>query len=136
VISVGLPFLVFELASRDALRRARPDQRAYDDVLPLDGATSIYVYTRELDGKAEAFDLLSRMFTRRMAADPATGSATAALTALLAELRGVDVRLRVLQGEDTGQPSTLLTRAVREGQTTRAYVGGRCAVMFEGAFSL
>jgi trans-2,3-dihydro-3-hydroxyanthranilate isomerase len=138
VISVGLPFLVFELASRDALRRARPDRRAYDDVLPLDGATSIYVYTREseLDGKAEAFDLQSRMFTRRMAEDPATGSATAALTALLAELRGMDVRLRVLQGEDMGRPSTLLTRAVRDGQTTRAHVGGRCAAMFEGAFNL
>jgi trans-2,3-dihydro-3-hydroxyanthranilate isomerase len=138
VISVGLPFLVFELASRDALRRARPDRRAYDDVLPLDGATSIYVYTRDsaLDGKAEPFDLQSRMFTRRMAEDPATGSATAALTALLAELRGVDVRLRVLQGEDMGRPSTLLTRAVHDGQTTRAYVGGRCAAMFEGAFNL
>jgi predicted PhzF superfamily epimerase YddE/YHI9 len=35
-----------------------------------------------------------------------------------------------------GRPSTLLTRAVREGQTTRAYVGGRCAAMFEGAFNL
>jgi trans-2,3-dihydro-3-hydroxyanthranilate isomerase len=138
VISVGLPFLVFELASRDALRRARPDRRAYDDVLPLDGATSIYVYTRDsdLDRKAEAFDLQSRMFTRRMAEDPATGSATAALTALLAELRGVDLRLRVLQGEDMGRPSTLLTRAVHDGQRTRAYVGGRCAAMFEGAFNL
>ncbi|MCW6512904.1 PhzF family phenazine biosynthesis protein [Lichenifustis flavocetrariae] len=66
----------------------------------------------------------------------ATGSATAALTALLAELRGMDVRLRVLQGEDMGRPSTLLTRAVRDGQTTRAYVGGRCATMFEGTFEL
>jgi trans-2,3-dihydro-3-hydroxyanthranilate isomerase len=71
-----------------------------------------------------------------MVEDPATGSATAALTALLAELRSADVRLRVLQGEDMGRPSTLLTRAVREGQTTRAYVGGRCAAMFEGAFNL
>jgi hypothetical protein len=68
VISVGLPFLVFELASSEALRRARPDRRANDDILPLDGATSIYVYTRDsaLAGKAEAFDLQSRMFTRRM----------------------------------------------------------------------
>ena len=44
-----------------------------------------------------------------MAEDPATGSATAALTALLAELRGEDVRLRVLQGEDMGRPSTLFS---------------------------
>jgi trans-2,3-dihydro-3-hydroxyanthranilate isomerase len=76
------------------------------------------------------------MFTRRMAEDPATGSATAALTALLAELRGEDVRLRVLQGEDMGRPSTLLTRAVRDGATVWAYVGGRCAAMFKGTFDL
>jgi trans-2,3-dihydro-3-hydroxyanthranilate isomerase len=138
VISVGLSFLVFELASRDALRRARPDRRAFDDLMPLDGAASVYVYARETgtDGKAEDCDLHSRMFTRRMSEDPATGSATAALTALIAELGGADIRLRVRQGEDMGRRSTLLTRAVRDGDVTRAYVGGRCAAMFEGAFTL
>jgi predicted PhzF superfamily epimerase YddE/YHI9 len=41
VVSVGLPFLVVELASREALRRARPDRRAYDALFPLDGARSV-----------------------------------------------------------------------------------------------
>ncbi len=45
VISVGLPFLVFEVASRAALRRVRLDRAAYDGLLPLDGATSVYAYT-------------------------------------------------------------------------------------------
>ncbi len=135
VVSVGLAFLVVELASRDALRRARPDRRAYDGLFPLDGARSVYAYTRD-GGDTDGFDLHSRMFTGRMVEDPATGSATAAVTALLAELRGVEVRLRVRQGEDMGRPSTLLTRSVAEGGATRARVGGRCALMFSGAFDL
>lgn len=47
VVSVGLPFLVVELASRDALRRAAPNREAFAEVLPLDGARSVYAYTRE-----------------------------------------------------------------------------------------
>ena len=138
VVSVGLPFLVLELASREALQRARPDRRAYDVLFPLDGARSVYAYTRDAgeDGAQHGCDLHSRMFTWRMVEDPATGSATAAVTALLAELRGVEVRLRVRQGEDMGRPSTLLTRSVAEDGAIRARVGGRCAAMFSGVFDL
>lgn len=138
VVSVGLPFLVFELASREALRRARPDRRAYDALFPLDGARSVYAYTRD-PGKDDAkhgCDLHSRMFTWRLVEDPATGSATAAVTALLAELRGAEVRLRVRQGEEMGRPSTLLTRSAAANGAIRARVGGRCAAMFSGTFNL
>ena len=134
VVSVGLPFLVLEVASREVLRRARPDRQAYDALLPLDGARAVYAYTRA-DGDAGC-DLHARMFTWRLVEDPATGSATAALTALLAELGGKDVRLRVRQGEDMGRPSTLLSRSVRDGTAVKAHVGGRCAAMFEGSFTL
>ena len=41
VISVGLPFLVFEVCSREVLRRARPNRGAYDAILPLDGARAV-----------------------------------------------------------------------------------------------
>ncbi len=36
IVSVGLPFLAVELVSREALRRARPNRQAYDDLFPLD----------------------------------------------------------------------------------------------------
>lgn len=138
VVSVGLPFLVIELASRDALRRARPDRRSYDALLPLHGARSVYAYVRDPEGRASysASSLHSRMFTWRLVEDPATGSATAALAALLADLRGTDVQFRVRQGEDMGRPSTILTRTVRDGTDIRAYVGGHCAAMFAGTFNL
>lgn len=139
VVSVGLPFLVVELATRDALRRARPDRAAYDGLLPLDGATAVYAYTRDVgtDAPDAGTDLQARMFTPRMTEDPATGSATAATTALLAALRGgADLRLRVSQGVDMGRPSLLLARAGRQGGGMAAFVGGRCAAAMEGSFVL
>ena len=48
VASVGLPFLIVELRSRDALRRCVPNPVAYKATLPLDGAVSIYAYTRDV----------------------------------------------------------------------------------------
>ena len=138
VVSVGLPFLVVELTSRETLRRARPDRQAYDALFPLDGARAVYVYTRDggEDRTEQGSDLHSRMFTWRLVEDPATGSAAAAVTALLADLRGTEVRLRVRQGEDIGRPSTLLTRSVIENGAVRARVGGRCAAVFSGVFDL
>jgi len=139
VISVGLPFLVVELASRDALRRAKPDRAGYDGLLPLDGATSVYAYTRDVGtaGFEAGSDVQARMFTPRMTEDPATGSATAATTALLAEVqKDTEIRLRVGQGVDMGRPSLLLARAHRQGGATVAFVGGRCIAMMEGCFRL
>jgi trans-2,3-dihydro-3-hydroxyanthranilate isomerase len=90
VASVGLIFLVVQLASRDALRRAVPDPAGYAALLPLDGAKSIYAYTT--DTGAGGADVQARMFTGRMTEDPATGSATAAMTALRTAQRGRTAR--------------------------------------------
>lgn len=139
VASVGMPFLVVELATRDALRRARPDGTAYDRLFPLDGAYSVYAYTRDVgtDAPETGTDLQARMFTRRMTEDPATGSATAAVTALLAELRGTaELRLRVGQGVDMGRPSLLLARASRLDGAVTAFVGGHCVAVMEGSLPL
>lgn len=134
VLSVGLPFLVVELATREALRRARPDRAAFDAVLPLDGATAVYAYTRDGCPDETGCDLQARMFTPRMTEDPATGSATAATAALLAELAGgVDLTLRVGQGADMGRPSVLLARVSRQDRAEAvAYVGGQCVAVMEG----
>ncbi len=109
VVSVGLPFLVAELASRD-VGTAAPEAGT---------------------------DLQARMFTPRMTEDPATGSATAAMTALLAELGGGgDLRLRVGQGVDMGRPSLLLAWAGRQNGAVVAHAGGRCIAVMEGSISL
>ena len=142
IVSVGLPFLVAELASRDALRRARPDADAFARTLPCDGSDAVYLYTRDVP-TTEACDLQARMFhpgSSGLSEDPATGSATAAAAALLADLaseRDGELKLRIGQGVDMNRPSLLLTRVRKaNGVVMSAHVGGACVQMMEGTFRL
>jgi trans-2,3-dihydro-3-hydroxyanthranilate isomerase len=142
IVSVGLPFLVVEVASREALRRARPDAAAFAKTFPCDGSDAIYFYTRDVPA-AEACDLQARMFhpgSSGLSEDPATGSATVAAAALLADLsseRDGELKLRIGQGVDMGRPSLLVTRVRKAGgAVVSAHVGGRCVSMTEGTFRL
>ncbi|OYU73897.1 MAG: hypothetical protein CFE32_19535, partial [Alphaproteobacteria bacterium PA3] len=80
VVSVGLPFLVVELANRKALERATVHQSSFERILPEDGVDSIYFYSREIHERDGAVDFTARMFAPfdTLPEDPATGSATAA----------------------------------------------------------
>lgn len=138
VVSVGLAFLVVQLASRDALRRAAPDAGGYAALMPRLGAKSIYAYTTDTgtDQIDSPTDLQARMFTGRMTEDPATGSATAAATALRAALRGSGMlHLRVGQGVDMGRPSLLLAHAEPRADGVRAGVAGQAVVVMEGSLA-
>jgi trans-2,3-dihydro-3-hydroxyanthranilate isomerase len=142
IVSVGLPFLVAEVVSRDALRQAKPDAAAFAQTFPQHGCDAVYFYTRDVP-PAEACDLQARMFhpgSSGLSEDPATGSATVATAALLADLasgRDGELNMRIGQGVDMGRPSLLLTRVVkRNGAIVSAHVGGRCVQMMEGTFRL
>ena len=142
IASVGLPFLMVEVGSREALRRAKPDAAAFAETFPRDDSDAVYFYTREVPA-AEACDLQARMFhpgSSGLSEDPATGSATAAAAALIADLaseRDGEFRLRIGQGVDMGRPSLLLTRARKQnGAVVSAHVGGACVQMMEGTFRL
>lgn len=142
-ISVGLSFLAVELASREALRRARPDAAAFYRTFPLDLSDAIYLYTRDVPPGEAPLDLQARMFhpgASGLSEDPATGSATVAAAALLADLdpaKDGELKLRIGQGFDMGRPSLLLTRVVKQGgKIVSAHVGGRCVSMMEGTFRL
>ena len=143
IASVGLPFLIVQVASRDVLRRSKPNLSAYSEILPREGADAIFAYAMESHAGAAAADtsLSARMFSPfdGIIEDPATGSATAAAAALLAELRGGtgERRWRVHQGVDMGRPSLLLARTtIRAGSVVATYVGGRCVQALEGSFTL
>ena len=142
IVSVGLPFLVVELTSREALRRAKPDAAAFAKTFPCDGSDAVYFYTRDVP-PAEACDLQARMFhpgSSGLSEDPATGSATLAAAALLADLaseRDGELKLRIGQGVDMNRASLLLTRVVKQnGAIVSAHVGGACVQMMEGTFRL
>jgi trans-2,3-dihydro-3-hydroxyanthranilate isomerase len=144
VVSVGLPFLVAEVTSRDALTRAKPDLRAHERYLPLDGADAIYAYWCE-PGSTDphsAQTLHARVFAPLdgVVEDPATGSANAALVALLATLNPTERAERlwhIRQGVDMGRPSLLIGRTeMRAGVVTATRIGGHCAPVFSGSFLL
>ncbi|MCP1832069.1 MULTISPECIES: PhzF family phenazine biosynthesis protein [Bradyrhizobium] len=143
VVSVGLPFLVVEIASREALRRARPDAAAFARTLAEIGRDVVYFYTRDVPASEQPLDLQARMFhpgASGLSEDPATGSATAACAALLADIdpaRDGELRLRIGQGVDMGRPSLLLTRVRKQGGViTSVHVGGGCVTMMEGTLNV
>jgi trans-2,3-dihydro-3-hydroxyanthranilate isomerase len=143
IFSVGLPFLMVEVASREALRRARPDAAAFAAAFPRDGSDAVYLYTRDVPPAEQPLDLQARMFhpgSSGLSEDPATGSATVAAAAMLADLAGErdgELKLRIGQGVDMGRPSLLLTRVVKaNGAVVSAHVGGGCVEMMEGTFTL
>jgi trans-2,3-dihydro-3-hydroxyanthranilate isomerase len=143
IVSVGMPFLVTEVSSRDALRRARPDAAAFARTLPCDGAFAVYFYTSDVPPAEKPCDLQARMFhpgASGLTEDPATGSATVAAAALLADLasqRDGEFKLRIGQGVDMARPSLLLTRVRKaNGVVVSSHVGGNCVQMMEGTFRL
>jgi trans-2,3-dihydro-3-hydroxyanthranilate isomerase len=143
IISVGLSFLVVELASRDAPRRAKPDAAAFAKTFPCDDSDAVYLYTRDVPAGERPCELQARMFhpgASGLSEDPATGSATAATAALLADLdpmKDGELKLRIGQGVDMGRPSLLLTRVRKQnGAVVSIHVGGSCVQMMEGTFRL
>ena len=143
IISVGLAFLAVELTSRDALRRAKPDAAGFLKTFPCDGSDAVYLYTRDVPASEKPCELQARMFhpgASGLSEDPATGSATAAAAALLADLdetKDGELRLQIGQGVDMGRPSLLLTRVRKQnGAVASIHVGGSCVQMMEGTFRL
>lgn len=132
VASVGLPFVLVELRDRSALERARIRHEGFDAIAALGVMPDLHVYLRSDD----EFDLRTRMFAPLdgVPEDPATGSANAALAALLATLspEGGPRTLRIAQGFEMGRPSVL--EATVEGATVR--IGGSSVLVAEGQLIL
>ncbi|GIL39639.1 PhzF family phenazine biosynthesis protein [Roseiterribacter gracilis] len=132
VASVGAPFILTELASRDALARAKPNLPAYERNLAgniHDGlnATGVHCWVRDDGGE---FDLRVRMFgpLKGVFEDPATGSANAALSGYLARESATPIKFRIAQGIEMGRPSLLLA----EASSSRVRLGGSCVTTMRG----
>jgi trans-2,3-dihydro-3-hydroxyanthranilate isomerase len=138
VLSVGLPFLVAELASRDALRRAKPNALTHEHILPPIGTDAIFAYA--LGANAE--ELHARMFSPLdgIPEDPATGSAAAATIALLATFRSErdgEISWRIEQGTEMGRPSLLLGRTEkRNGLVTAVHIAGQAVQVMSGLIDM
>jgi len=134
VASVGLRFLIVEVASREALSRTIGDLAIHRRVLQPVSAEGVYAYVRASGATA----LEARMFAPldKVPEDPATGSATVAALALIATREAVvgERRWLVLQGEDMGRLSKLHGRTVyRDGVLQSVHVGGGAVEVMRGS---
>lgn len=121
---VGLAFVLVELDSRLLLRTAQPAVAAIREgaaLYPAGLDFAIFAYVR--DGA----QVDARMFAPldNIPEDPATGSACAALAALLSDSQA---RLSIRQGEDMGRTARIETQATAESVT----VFGSAVRMMEG----
>ncbi|MGY4395536.1 trans-2,3-dihydro-3-hydroxyanthranilate isomerase [Sphingomonas sp. UYAg733] len=136
IAGVGIDFVLVEVTPA-ALGRASPRLDAYRRAYAASGLSSdrlsIFLYARSGD------DVRARMFAPMAGTweDPATGSANAALAALLLRIGGGDeIAFETLQGVEMGRPSRLSVRAWRTGDGIRAGVGGTCVPVFRGHVDL
>ena len=130
--SLGVRFVLAQVEA-DALARAVPDLNAYRDLSraqpALEGRLSLFLYVR--DGNL----IRARMFAPLAGTweDPATGSASATLGALLLTLDGTDTSaFTITQGVEMGRPSLLHVTSWRAADGARSRVGGHCVPMFRG----
>ncbi len=110
VASVGLPFVVTELTSREALERSHNVVSEFSNGSEqLEAVGKILCYVRA--DADDDVDIRARMFTKRGNEDPATGSANCALVGLLASLDASTaettetLQLKIAQGVEMGRPS-------------------------------
>jgi trans-2,3-dihydro-3-hydroxyanthranilate isomerase len=135
--SVGLPFVVTRLVDRGALERARSNASALELLAARGVIPDILLYARPETGRDE-FDVRARMFAPldNVPEDPATGSANAALAALLASIdpkAAGELRYRIAQGVEMGRPSVLEARVEKKGgEVTATRIGGTSVLVGEG----
>lgn len=135
--SVGFGFTVTELVSRAHLSAARCAPDRFDTLAAADGLHQALYYVREGEGR-----VAMRMFApeQGIVEDPATGSAAAALVALLAHLEpsaDAVVNLAITQGDEMGRPSRIAASAQkRAGVVGPVRVGGTAVAVMDGTLRL
>ncbi|TPM40478.1 PhzF family phenazine biosynthesis protein [Mesorhizobium sp. B2-3-4] len=130
--SVGVDFIIVEIR-RQALAGAVPDLSAFRRAAAAHPQTgtrfSVFLYCREGNTvQARMFAPISGTWE-----DPATGSANAAMAALVLSRIGQDViSLNVRQGVEMGRPSVLKAEARKAIDGFRSRVTGQCIEVLSG----
>lgn len=130
---VGLTFTIVELNKRAALSNCSPVIdiiRKGAEQYPTGLDFALFAYVRDGD------TVDARMFAPldNMPEDPATGSACAALAALLHEKRGGGQKLKITQGEDMGRLSIIA--ASTDGEPVAVTIAGNAVKTMEGTFHI
>jgi trans-2,3-dihydro-3-hydroxyanthranilate isomerase len=134
VASVGLPFVIVELKSKEVLANVKVNVEGFEKIASLDIMPDIFVYTHSKDD----FDIRARMFAPfdGIMEDPATGSASCALVALLSSLKKESegtFSWNIAQGVEMGRPSFLKACTEKKnGEVAGVWISGNCMMVSEG----
>ena len=135
--TAGTPFAFVPVADREAAGRARPVEGSRAAVF---GGHGVYLYTT--DTADQRADLHARMFAPRLglAEDPATGSAAAALAAVLMRFERPedgDHTVLIEQGLEMGRPSLItLGMEVEGGRLQGGSIAGAAVLVADGTLRL
>jgi trans-2,3-dihydro-3-hydroxyanthranilate isomerase len=140
VATVGLEFMFVEVRDVAALGKARAHLPAFDLIRESHRIEGVHLYVKwpaEDGARIQARNLSPY---DGIGEDPATGSATASLTALLAQLDAraeCDFHLEARQGIEMGRPS-LLHGYVRKrnGEVYPPRISGRCMSVMQGMMTV
>lgn len=129
--SLGLPFVLVELNTREDLAAITADVSAFREGVtryPASLDFAIFAYVRVGD------NISSRMFAPldNIPEDPATGSASATLAALLTQIHGAPQTLEFHQGEDMGRSSFITAKTTQPPMNVT--ISGRAVKVMEGRF--
>jgi trans-2,3-dihydro-3-hydroxyanthranilate isomerase len=136
--SVGLPFVITELKTREALENATVNLQALRELAASGTRPSLYLYTRSNDD----FDIRGRMFAPLGGTpeDPATGSANCALAGLLTHYHpdaNSHFSWHIAQGVEMQRPSVLDARTQKEaGEVTAVWIAGKSVMVSEGQIEI
>lgn len=130
-LTMGLPFIVTELKSRQWLAACQANHEKIREGAQLyrEGQDfALFAYHRREN------TISSRMFAPldQIPEDPATGSASATLAALLTELLDAPQNLVFSQGEDMGRPSRISIETTQK--PLRVMVTGKAVHIMTGCF--
>ena len=138
--SVGLGFLFVELTDKAALARARVNLPAFDAIRASHAVEAVHLYVKEPAASGTRIQARNLSPYDGIGEDPATGSATATLAALLAQhdpRADCDFALEARQGIEMGRPSLLhATARKRAGEVAPPQVSGKCVQVMEGTLTI
>ena len=146
VATTGLPFIVAECASLDALARSRGAPAAFEELCALLATVPpkvlLYTHTGTHTGAdGVVHQIRARMHRANGTEDAGTGAANACLAGVLAFLARAPppgcaaalVKAHVVQGVEMGRPSELRAEAERLADGVGAVrIGGSCVAMTRG----
>ncbi|MDQ0136190.1 trans-2,3-dihydro-3-hydroxyanthranilate isomerase [Neorhizobium galegae] len=141
--SVGLAFAIAELDGLEALAAARPNITVFHEAAAKhtgpEGDFPIFLYVRNPENP---FAIRARMFAPldNVMEDPATGSASAALSAFLvtrAPEMDAEVHVTIEQGVEMGRRSIIDLDVVKKaGTVTDVTITGRCVPVMRGSIDV